>query len=58
MKGKMKAQVFYETEKMQLEDVDIPEISPVEVLVKVKYVVSYCLIFLPLRKTGNSGKKL
>ena len=38
MKGKMKAQVFYDAENMKLEEVDIPQISPVEVLVKVKYV--------------------
>ncbi len=32
----MKAQVFYEGEKMQLEDVPVPEISDVDVLVRVK----------------------
>lgn len=36
MQGKMKAQVFYEPEKMSLEEVDIPKISPDEVLIKVK----------------------
>ncbi|MGA2640717.1 MAG: alcohol dehydrogenase catalytic domain-containing protein [Spirochaetia bacterium] len=36
MAGKMKAQVFYEKEKMQLEDVPVPQISDIEVLVKVK----------------------
>ncbi|MCF7928327.1 MAG: alcohol dehydrogenase catalytic domain-containing protein [Spirochaetales bacterium] len=34
----MKAHVFYEKEKMQLEDVPVPEISDIEVLVKVKKV--------------------
>ncbi len=38
MKGTMKAQVFYEAEKMKLEDIPIPEISPIDVLVKVKNV--------------------
>ncbi len=32
----MKAQVFYEPEKMTLEDVPIPEVGPEDVLVKVK----------------------
>ncbi len=41
MKGKMKAQVFYEKEKMKLEDVPIPEITDMDVLVKVK-VVGIC----------------
>ena len=36
MKGKMKAQVFYEPEVMKLEEMDIPQISDDEVLVKVK----------------------
>ncbi len=36
MQGKMKAMVFYEPEKMQLEEIDIPTIGPDEVLVKVK----------------------
>ena len=38
MKGTMKAQVFYEAEKMKMEDIPIPEITPVDVLVKVKSV--------------------
>ena len=38
VKGKMKAQVFYEKEKMKLEEVDIPEITDIDVLVKVKNV--------------------
>jgi len=36
MKGKMKAMVFYEPENMKLEEIDIPEIGPDEVLVRVK----------------------
>lgn len=38
MKGTMKAQVFYEAEKMSMEEIPIPEISPIDVLVKVKSV--------------------
>ena len=38
MKKKMKAQVFYEAEKMELEEIDIPEITDIDVLVKVKNV--------------------
>ncbi len=38
MKGTMKAQVFYEAEKMKMEDIAVPEISPIDVLVKVKSV--------------------
>jgi len=36
MKGKMKAQVFYEPLKMEYEEVDIPQIGVDEVLVKVR----------------------
>jgi threonine dehydrogenase-like Zn-dependent dehydrogenase len=36
MAEKMKAQVFYEAEKMELEEVPVPEISDVDVLVQVK----------------------
>lgn len=36
MIGKMKAQVFYTPEKMQLEEVDIPQIKDNQVLVEVK----------------------
>jgi L-iditol 2-dehydrogenase len=36
MKGKMKAMVFYEPEKMELEEVDIPQIGPDEVLIRIK----------------------
>ncbi len=38
MEGKMKAQVFYDAENMKMEEVDIPKLSPVEVLVKVDTV--------------------
>jgi L-iditol 2-dehydrogenase len=61
MKGKMKAQVFYEAEKMKLEEVDIPQISPVEVLVKVKYVgicgsdVSYYFGWSPVDTPDGKG---
>lgn len=36
MAERMKAQVFYEAEKMQLEELPIPEVSDVDVLVRVK----------------------
>jgi threonine dehydrogenase-like Zn-dependent dehydrogenase len=36
MKGKMKAMVFYEPLNMKYEEVDIPQIGPDEVLLKVK----------------------
>ncbi len=36
MQGKMKAQIFYEPENMQMKEVDIPSISIDEVLIKVK----------------------
>jgi threonine dehydrogenase-like Zn-dependent dehydrogenase len=36
MKGKMKAWVFYEPLKMEWEEVDIPQLAPDEVLVKIK----------------------
>ena len=35
MKGKMRAQVFYEPHKMMMEEVEIPQISADEILVKV-----------------------
>jgi len=35
---KMKAQVFYEAEKMILEEIPIPEVSDIDILVKVKNV--------------------
>ena len=36
MKGKMKAWVFYEPMKMEWKEVDIPQLAPDEVLVKIK----------------------
>ena len=36
MQGKMKAWVFYEPENMKLEQVDIPQVGPDEVLVRIK----------------------
>ena len=36
MKGTMKAQVFYEAEKMKMEEIPIPEVTDIDVLVKVK----------------------
>ena len=36
MTGKMKAWVFYEPMKMEWEEVDIPQLAPDEVLVKIK----------------------
>jgi threonine dehydrogenase-like Zn-dependent dehydrogenase len=36
MAEKMKAQVFYEAERMELEEISIPEVTGVDVLVKVK----------------------
>ena len=36
MKGKMKAMVFYEPLNMKFEEIDIPQIGPDEVLLKVK----------------------
>ena len=36
MAEKMKAQVFYEGEKMDLEEIPVPEVTDVDVLVQVK----------------------
>ena len=36
MRGKMKAWIFYEPLKMEYEEVDIPQLAPDEVLVKIK----------------------
>lgn len=36
MNGKMKAQMFYQPEEMSLVEVDIPQVAPNEVLLKVK----------------------
>ena len=38
MKGTMKAQIFYEAENMIMEEIPISEISPIDILVKVKSV--------------------
>ncbi|MGM0365369.1 MAG: zinc-dependent alcohol dehydrogenase [Actinomycetota bacterium] len=38
MAKKMKAQVFYEAEKMKLEEIPVPEVGDTDVLVKVKNV--------------------
>jgi len=61
MKGKMKAQVFYEPEVMKFEEIDIPQISDDEVLVKVKYVgicgsdISYYYGHSPLGTDDGKG---
>lgn len=61
MNGKMKAQIFYEAENMKMQEVDIPQISPVEVLVKVKYVgicgsdVSYYFGWSPVDTPTGKG---
>lgn len=36
MKGKMKAQVFYGPQDLRYEEIDIPQVGPGEVLVKIK----------------------
>ncbi len=36
MSGKMKAQVFYDAEKMDLEEIPVPEVTDIDVLVQVK----------------------
>jgi len=36
LKGKMKAQVFYEAEKMFMEEIPIPEVTDIDVLIKIK----------------------
>lgn len=61
MKGKMKAQVFYEPFKMELEEIDIPEIGAGDVLVKVKAVgicgsdISYYFGHSPLNTPDGKG---
>jgi len=61
VKGKMKAQVFYEKEKMKLEDVPIPSVSDMDVLVKVKNVgicgsdISYYYGSSPLGTADGKG---
>lgn len=59
--AKMKAQVFYEKEKMTLEERPIPEISDIEVLVKVRQVgicgsdVSYYFGQSPVGTASGKG---
>ena len=36
MSGKMKAQVFYDAEKMEMEELPVPEVTDIDVLVQVK----------------------
>ena len=61
MTGKMKAQVFYEAEVMKLEEIDIPQISDNEVLIKVKAVgicgsdVSYYYGHSPVGTADGKG---
>ena len=61
MKGKMKAQVFYEPEVMKFEEIDIPQIDVDEVLVKVKYCgicgsdISYYFGHSPLGTADGKG---
>ena len=61
MKGKMKAQVFYEPLKMSMVEQDIPQIADDEVLVRVKAVgicgsdVSYYYGHSPLDTPNGSG---
>jgi len=61
LKGKMKAQVFYEAEKMKLEEVPVPEVTDIDVLVKVKSVgicgsdISYYYGLSPVGTTTGKG---
>ncbi len=61
MKGTMKAQVFYEAEKMTMEDIPVPEITPIDVLVKVKSVgicgsdISYYYGLSPIGTATGKG---
>jgi threonine dehydrogenase-like Zn-dependent dehydrogenase len=61
MKGKMKAQVFYEANVMKLEEIDIPQIADNEVLVKVKATgicgsdISYYYGHSPLGTADGKG---
>jgi len=61
MKGKMKALVFYKKEDMRLEERDIPEVGPDQVLVKVAYVgicgsdISYFFGMSPLGTADGKG---
>jgi len=61
MADKMKAQVFYEAEKMKLEEILIPEVTDIDVLVKVKNVgicgsdISYYYGLSPLGTSTGKG---
>jgi len=61
MAEKMKAQVFYEAEKMGMEDVDVPKVSEMDVLVKVRNVgicgsdISYYFGWSPLDTPSGKG---
>ncbi|HUX20063.1 MAG TPA: alcohol dehydrogenase catalytic domain-containing protein, partial [Spirochaetia bacterium] len=61
MGDKMKAQVFYEAEKMELEQIERPKISDIEVLVKVKNVgicgsdLSYFFGWSPVGTPSGKG---
>ncbi|MEI7616403.1 MAG: alcohol dehydrogenase catalytic domain-containing protein [Actinomycetota bacterium] len=61
MEGKMKAQVFYEAEKMTLEEIPIPEVTDIDVLVKVKNVgicgsdISYYYGLSPVGTSTGKG---
>lgn len=61
MKGKMRAQVFYEANVMKMEEIDIPQIADNEVLVKVKATgicgsdVSYYFGHSPLGTANGKG---
>jgi len=59
--GTMKAQVFYEARKMKLEELPIPEVTDIDVLVKVKNVgicgsdISYYYGLSPLGTPSGKG---
>jgi L-iditol 2-dehydrogenase len=61
MAEKMKAQVFYEAEKMELEDIPVPQVTEVDVLVRVKNCgicgsdISYYYGFSPLGTPTGKG---
>lgn len=61
MADKMKAQVFYEAEKMKLEEIPIPDVTDIDVLVKVKNVgicgsdISYYYGLSPLGTPTGKG---
>lgn len=61
MKGMMKAQVFYEAEKMKMEEIPIPEVTDLDVLVKVKNCgicgsdISYYYGYSPVGTADGKG---